>query len=121
MKLIIRWLASAAAVWVTARFVPGIRVEGGIQALFVIALILGLVNALVRPLVKMLACGLIALTLGLFLFVINAVMLYVVSFAAGEFGYTFEIASFKAALIGSVVISVVSWLISLVLGGGDDD
>ena len=119
MKLLIRWLATAVAVWVAVRFVPGLSVEGGIPAYFVIALILGLVNALVRPLVKTLACGLIALTLGLFLFVINAVMLYVVSFVAGELGYGFQIASFKAALIGAVVISVVSWLLSMILT--DDD
>lgn len=119
MKLILRWLATAVAVWVAARYVPGIRVGGGWEGIAVIAAILGLANALVRPILKTLSCGLIVLTLGLFLLVINAAMLYVTSWVAGEFGYTFEIDGFKAALLGSLVISVVSYVLSLLLT--DDD
>jgi len=79
VNLLLRWLAAAAAVWVATKLVPGIRYEGGFQTLLVVALILGLVNALVRPLLKFLACGIIALTLGLFLLVINAGMLGLVA------------------------------------------
>lgn len=121
MNLLIRWFASAAAVWAATQLVPGIRVEGGVEALLAIALIMGLVNALVRPLVKMLACGLVVLTLGLILFVINAAMLYVTSFLAAELGYVFTIDRFTSALLGSVVISVVSWLLSVLLTDGDRD
>lgn len=113
MNLLIRWFASAAAVWAATHLVPGLRVEGGVEALLAIALILGLANALVRPIVKRLACGLVVLTLGLALFLINAAMLYLTSFVAAHFGYVFTIDSFKAALIGSVVISVVSWILSV--------
>jgi len=120
MNILLRWVASAAAVWVATRFVPGIHVRGGIQAIFVIAAILGLVNALVRPLLKALSCGIIALTLGLFLLVINAVMLYLTSFVAGRLGYSFTIDSFRAAVIGSVVISVVSYLLSMILTDDND-
>jgi putative membrane protein len=119
VKLILRWLATAVAVWVAARYVPGIRVGGGWEGIAVIAAILGLANALVRPILKTLSCGLIVLTLGLFLLVINAAMLYVTSWVAGEFGYTFQIDGFKAALLGSLVISVVSYVLSLLLT--DDD
>jgi putative membrane protein len=119
VKLILRWLATAVAGWVAARYVPGIRVGGGWEGIAVIAAILGLANALVRPILKTLSCGLIVLTLGLFLLVINAAMLYVTSWVAGEFGYTFQIDGFKAALLGSLVISVVSYVLSLLLT--DDD
>jgi putative membrane protein len=119
VNLLLRWLASAAAVWVATRLVPGIRAEGGIETLLVVALILGLVNALVRPLLKFLACGLIALTLGLFLLVINAAMLLLVEALAGALGYGFSVDGFVPALLGSIVISVVSYLLSLLFT--DDD
>ena len=119
MNLLLRWLASAAAVWVATKLVPGIGYEGGFQTLLVVALILGLVNALVRPLLKFLACGIIALTLGLFLLVINAVLLLLVEALANSFGYGFRVDGFMAALLGSAVISVVSYLLSMVLT--DDD
>jgi putative membrane protein len=120
VNLILRWLATAVAVWVAVRYVPGLEVSGGWQGIAVIAAILGLANALVRPILKTLSCGLIVLTLGLFLLVINAVMLYVTSWVAGELGYSFRIADFTAALIGSLVISVVSYVLSLLLTDGDD-
>lgn len=120
MNLIFRWLAAAAAVWVATRFVVGIRAEGGIETVLVVALILGLVNALVRPLLKFLSCGLIVLTLGLFLLVINAAMLLLTEVIANALGYGFYVDGFGAALLGSVVISVVSWALSLVLTDEDD-
>jgi putative membrane protein len=115
MNLLLRWIASAAAVGAAAYFVPGITVTGGLKTYFVVALIFGLVNAVVRPLVKALACGLIVLTLGLFLLVINAAMLWLTSLLAQHFGYGFEVHGFKAAVLGSLVISLVSWVLSVVL------
>lgn len=115
MRLILRWIITAAAVWVAAYLVPGIHVSSDISTLLVVALILGLVNALVRPVVKALSCGLIVLTLGLFLFVINALMLMLTSWLSREFGYGFEVAGFVPALMGSVVISLVSWVLSVFL------
>ncbi len=120
MNLLLRWVASAVAVGVAAYLLPGIRVEGGIQTLFVVALILGLANAVVRPLLKALSCGLIVLTLGLFLFVINAAMLWLTSLLARHLGYGFVVEDFTSALIGSVIVSVVSWLLSVVLTDDDD-
>ncbi len=119
MNLILRWIASALAVGAAAYFVPGIRVTGGLQTYFVVALILGVANAVARPIVKSLSCGLIVLTLGLFLFVINAAMLWLTSLLAQHFGYGFYVDGFKPALIGSVVISLVSWVLSMFLK--DDD
>jgi putative membrane protein len=74
----------------------------------------------VRPLVKSLACGLIVLTLGLALFVINALMLLLTGYLSHRFGYDFSVDGFVPALLGSVVISAVSWLLSVVLVDDDD-
>jgi putative membrane protein len=113
VKLLLRWVAGAAAIGAATWLIPGITVQGGVGALFVIALILGLVNALVRPLLRRLACGLIFVTLGLFLFVINALMLLLTELLARAAGVGFAIDSFQDALLGAVVISVVSFLLSV--------
>ena len=120
MNLILRWIASALAVGLAVYLLPGLEYDGRIETLFVVALILGLVNAVVRPIVKALACGIIVLTLGLALFVINAVMLYITSYIAGELGYGFEIRDFVSALIGSLVISAVTWILSMLITDRDD-
>ncbi|HSU12585.1 phage holin family protein [Longimicrobium sp.] len=120
MKLILRWLITAAAVWAAAHFVPGIHYTGGFKTLLVVALVFGLVNALVRPIIKGLACGLIVLTLGLAIFVINALMLLLTGYITSQFGYSFKVDGFVPALMGSIVISLVSWLLSVVLVDDDD-
>jgi putative membrane protein len=119
VNLLFRWIASALAVGLAVYLLPGLEYDGRIETLFVVALVLGLVNAIVRPIVKALACGIIVLTLGLALFVINAVMLYLTSYIAGQFGYGFHIRGFVSALIGSVVISLVTWFLSMLFK--DDD
>jgi putative membrane protein len=115
MRLLARWLACAAAVAAAAYLLPGIRLEGGLGALLAVALILGLVNALVRPLLKVLACGLIVFTLGLFLLVINAAMLLLAAWVAHRVGIGFFVDDFASALLGSVIISVVSFIASSLL------
>ena len=120
MNLILRWLITAAAVWAATYFVEGIHYEGGFVTLLVVALILGLVNALVRPLVKALACALIALTLGLAIFVINALMLLLAGWISRQFGYGFYVDGFIPALVGSLVITLVSWLLSVFLIDDED-
>jgi putative membrane protein len=113
MKLLLRWAAAALAVGAAVYFVPGIEAPGGWSALFAVALILGLVNAVVRPFVRWLSCGLIVLSLGLFIFVINALMLLFATWIARGFGVGFTVDGFGPALLGSLVISVVSFLVSL--------
>lgn len=115
MKLLLRWLISAAAVAAAAYLLPGIRLEGGFVDLLVVALVLGLVNALVRPVLRWLACGLIVLTLGLFLLVINAVLLLLAAWLARSFGIGFYVDGFGTAIVGSVLISLVSFVLSLLL------
>lgn len=119
MRLLLRWGASAAAIAIVAWWLPGIRITGGPATVFVVAGALGLVNALVRPLVKMLACGLIVLTLGLFLVVINAAMLWLASLLATQAGFGFVVDDLESALVGALSISVATWALSLLIP--DDD
>lgn len=120
MRLLFRWIASAAAVAAAAYLLPGIRLEGGLGALFAVALLLGLVNALVRPVLRWLSCGLIVLTLGLFLLVINAASLLLAAWLARLLGIGFHVDGFGAALLGSVLISLVSYLVSLLFPDAED-
>ena len=119
MKLLLRWLAATVAVGAAVYLLPGITYDGRWTTLLVVALLLGLVNSLVRPVLKWLSCGVIVLTLGLFLLVINAWMLYLAGWLARGFGYEFRVDGFVTAVLGSVIISVVSWAISLVLARED--
>jgi putative membrane protein len=116
--LVVRWLITAIALVVAAWLVPGIRVQDSNAwlAVAVMAAALGLVNAFVRPLLTLLSCPLILLTLGLFLLVINAAMLGLASWIAVTlFGAGFYIDGFWSALVGSIVVSIVSFVLSLVL------
>ena len=117
MKLLIRWLISAVSLYVAVLIVPGISVEGTAWIAFtVMALVLGLVNAVVRPILKLLSCGFIVITLGLFVFVINAASFMLASnIAQNWFGVGFYVDSFGAALLGSIIVSVVSVILSSIL------
>ena len=118
MKLLLRWLITAVALGVAVATVPGIRVESDRAWLTVaaMAIILGFVNALVRPFLKLLSCPLILLTLGLFLLVINALTLWLASrLASGVLGVPFFVDGFRPAFLGGLIISVVSFILSLFL------
>lgn len=114
-KLILRWVINAVALWAAAELVPGITYEGGWLVLAGVALIFGLVNALIRPVLKLLTCPLIILTLGLFTLVINALMLWLASAVAGWLGLGFNVADFTSAFLGGIIVSVVSILLSLLV------
>jgi len=112
MRLIAKFLVIAAAVWLAAYFVPGVLVSGGIASYLVIALIFAAVNLVVRPLLKLLAFPLLMLTLGLFLLVINAAMLGLTALLTDRLDLT----GIAPAVIGSLVISAVTWTGDNVLG-----
>ncbi|HKH78750.1 MAG TPA: phage holin family protein [Solirubrobacteraceae bacterium] len=105
--LLIRWAINAVALYLTTLLVPGIRVDG-IQGLIIAALVLGIVNALLRPVVLLLTLPLTIVTLGLFALVVNAVMLYIVSAVT----HHLVIANFLSAFIGALVLSVISFILS---------
>jgi putative membrane protein len=117
-RLIVSWLITAVALVAAAYLVPGISVAGndGLIVVLVMAVILGLVNVLVKPLLSFLSCGLIVVTLGLFLVVINALSLWLSSWIAQNvFGVGFVVEGFWPALLGSIVVSIVSFVLSSIL------
>lgn len=112
-KLLVRWFITALALFAAAWLVPGIRVEGQAWLAYAgMAVVLGLVNAVIRPLLKLLTCPLIILTLGLFVLVINATTLYLASRIAQGFGIGFQVDGFVPAFLGGLVVSVVSVVLS---------
>lgn len=117
-RMILSWLITAAALVAAAYLVPGISVIGseGLAAVLVMAAILGVLNVLVKPLLSFLSCGLIVLTMGLFLIVINAVSLWLASWIAQNwFSIGFVVDGFWPAVWGSIVVSLVSFFLSTVL------
>ena len=122
MSLIISWLVNAIALAVAVWLLPGIYVDDGSAwiAVAVMAVIFGLVNALIRPLVKFLTCLINVITLGLFTLVINALMLLLTGWIAQQFDIGFEVQNFWWALLGALVISVVSFVLNLIFRRGDD-
>ncbi|MGI6207978.1 MAG: phage holin family protein [Anaerolineae bacterium] len=113
MKFLVRLVITAIALWVAVQIVPGISYEDGILGMLGMALIFGLVNALIRPIINALTCPLIILTLGLFTLVVNALMLWLASAIAGGLGVDFVVQDFWAALLGSIVVSIVSIVLSI--------
>jgi putative membrane protein len=118
--LIVRLLASAAALAVAAALVEGIAIAKvttteGLITLLGVALIFGLINTFVRPIVRLLTLPLFILTLGLFTFVVNALMLLLTSAVSDRLDLSFRVDGFGAALFGALVVSVVSFLINVVL------
>ena len=109
MRLLLHWILTAIAVWIVARVVPGISVSGPTAAL-IAALVIGLINATLGLLLKILTFPLTLLTLGLFWFVINALMLEL----ATAFVRGFYVRNFVAAFIGAILLSIVSSLLQWV-------
>ena len=112
---ILRFIINAVALWGAASLIPGIRFGGEGRALFInvliVALIFGLINAFIKPILAVLTCPAYILTLGLFTFVMNALMLMLTSWLAGP---RFEVDGFWPALWGSIIISIVSIVLSAV-------
>jgi putative membrane protein len=116
-RLLIRWAINAVAIWVAIRYVPGIRpTQNSLEAIVVIALIFGLVNAIIRPIVALLTCPLIILTLGLGTLLINTLMFWLAGAIGRQFGYGFRVDGFWPAFLGALVVSLVSMLLSAVVG-----
>jgi len=120
MKLLLRWAITSLSLFVAAWLVPGIRVEREGWTIFAaMAVILGLVNAILRPLLKLLSCPLIILTLGVFVLVINAISLWLASAIAVQwFHVGFHVDGFWAAFLGSLIVSIVSVLLNALLREG---
>jgi putative membrane protein len=120
IRVIVDALALAAAAWLIADItVTEEAREDQVIALVIVALIFGVINAFVKPILKLFSLPFIILTLGLFLLVINAALLLLTSWIAGEIGLGFEVDGFWTAVLGSIVITIVSWVLEAVLPDGD--
>jgi putative membrane protein len=114
-KFIIRWVINVIALYVALWLLDGkINYQGAWTGILWLALIIGLLNALVRPLLKFLTCPLIILTLGLFSLVINTVMLMLTSSIGQSLGFGLSVDGFWSAFLGSLVISIVSVVMSVI-------
>jgi putative membrane protein len=118
--LLVRLLINAAALFAAVKLIPGMHFTGGIGQLLLVALVFGLVNAVVRPILTLLSCPLIVVTLGLFLLVINALMLWLTSWLSARFGLGFQVDGFLTALLGGLVIGIVSTILTLFVGRAAD-
>jgi len=115
MPFLIRLLVNAAALWVATQIVPGVTYHGGPLPMLGVALVFGIVNAILRPIALVLTFPILIVTLGLFTFVINGVMLLLTSSLSGALGLGFHVAGFWAAFWGALVVTIVSWLLSLLI------
>ncbi len=114
MRIILRVLINAVALWAAASIIDGIELSSRFSSILIVALVFGITNAALRPFVKLLSLPFIVLTLGLFTFVVNGAMLLVVDWLTDGL----EVDGFINAMLGAVVISVVSWALSLFLPDG---
>ncbi len=116
MLFVLRLLLNAAALWVALRLVSGITYDGGWVGFLGVALVFGVVNAVVKPLLTLFSIPFILLTLGLFIFVVNALALWITSGLSGALGLGFHVSGFGAAFLGALVVSLVNLVMSWFVG-----
>ncbi|GAQ61732.1 MULTISPECIES: phage holin family protein [Streptomyces] len=124
MNFLVKTIANAGALAVAVWLLDKITLTGDntgkeIATLLLVALVFGLVNAVVKPLVQVLTLPLFIVTLGLFTLVVNALMLLLTSWLADVLDLSFHVEGFWTAVLGGLIISIVSWALSLVLPDGD--
>jgi putative membrane protein len=115
-SLILRWLISTLSIFAAVVLIPGIEFVGPGWQLGVVALVFGLVNIALRPILTLLTCPLVILTLGLFVLVINALLLLLTAQIAASLGVRFLVDGFWSAVLGSLVISIVSLILTALAG-----
>jgi putative membrane protein len=119
LAFIVRVIVVAVSLWVATLIIPGIEVGGSgatkAGTLVVVALIFGLINAVLKPLIKVVGCPFYILTLGLIGLVVNALLFMLVGFIAGGIGLSFSVSGFWAAFWGAIVVSVVSFLLHVLI------
>jgi len=124
--IVVKVVTTAAALWVATLIVPGITVGDEdtvtrVLTLLAVAVIFGIVNAVLKPIIRTIGCALYVLTLGLISLVVNGLLFLLVDFIAGELDLAFNVENFwPAAVVGALVVSVVSFLLNLLIPDGDD-
>lgn len=120
MTFLLRLLVNAVALWCAARFIDGISYTGSWQGLVGLALVFGVVNTLVRPVLSFFSFPIQIVTLGLFTLVLNAAMLLLTSALASRLGVDFHIRGFWVALLGALLVSILSTVLSWIVIPSDD-
>ena len=126
MRFLLRLAVSAAALAVATAVLPGIQLTAGsttskLLTLIAVALIFGVINAFLKPIIKTIGCLFYILTLGLVALVVNALLLWLASVVAGWLSLPFHITGFVPAFLGALIISVVTWLLSILIPDGKKD
>lgn len=124
MRTLIKLVVTAAAVWVAAALVPGIHLHthstaGKVGTLVVVALIFGVINAVLKPIAKTIGCLAYVVTFGLISIVVNGLLFWLTSWVAGKLTVPFHVSGFVPALLGALIVGVVGWVLSLILDRGD--
>jgi putative membrane protein len=114
-SLVLHWILNAAALWVAAALIPGLDFNGGPWKLLLVAAVFGIVNSTLRPLLTILTCPLIVLTLGLFTLVLNALMLMVTGWLSESWNLGFAVSGFWSAFFGGLVVGIVSLILSMAI------
>jgi putative membrane protein len=120
IALVIKVLVTAVALWVSTLLVDGIAIGGSDQAtrigtLIVVALIFGLVNAVIKPVIKTIGCAFYVLTLGLIGLVVNALLFLLVGWISDKLGLPFQVAGFWPAFWGAIVVAIVGFILHLII------
>lgn len=124
MRILIKLIITAVAVWIATLVVPGIHLythntTKAIETLVVVALIFGIINAVLKPVVKTIGCFAYAITLGLIAIVVNGLLFWLASYVAGDLKLPFHITGFVPAVLGALLVGIVSWVLSLIVDRND--
>jgi len=120
-RFLIRLVVNAVAIWAAVQLVPGLNYEGSTASLLLVALVFGIVNALVRPLLLLLTCPFIILTLGLFVLVVNTIMLSLTVWLSSVFDLGLTSTGFWTTFLGALVVSIISSVINLIIKDNNED
>jgi putative membrane protein len=120
MSYLIRLIISAVALWITTLLVDGVHVTTDstgkkVLTLLVVALIFGVVNSILRPIIKTVGCALYALTLGLIALIVNGALFLLTSWISAKLSIPFHVDNFLSAVLGALIVGIVSWVIGLVI------
>ena len=127
MGIIIRLLITAVSLWLATILIDGIQLTADtlpskIGTLLAVAVIFGIVNAILRPIIKVIGCGFYVLTLGLISLVVNGLLFLLTSWIAGRFDLPFHVDNFwPSAVLGALLVGIVSWLLNMLVPDGGDD
>jgi putative membrane protein len=124
MRILIKLVITAVALWLATVLIHGINLTthsttGKIGTLIVVALIFGIINAVLKPIIKTIGCLAYAITLGLISIVVNGLLFWLTSYIAGKLSVPFHVTGFVPAVLGALLVGIVGWLLSLVVDRDD--